>query len=202
MERPVTALRIALTLVVLALATGVGLRPPADELHAAAVPPALAGIPGIKLEYYDVSGRTVAEIRASLDRNRPTDPATGAQFDAYTTWTMDWAIPGEPGGPCRLDQAKVMLDLTVGLPRLVDPDRVPRAVLDRWKRYRTALEVHEATHARNALLAKQAMLKAIRTADCATANGAAEDVLAELDYRDADYDFVTRHGTAKGAIFP
>ncbi len=70
----------------------------------------------------DVAGRTAAEIRASLNRNNASDPATGARFDAYTQWDMDWQIPGEREGPCRLNQAEVPLAITVGLPRLVDTE--------------------------------------------------------------------------------
>lgn len=197
----VTTFRIAVGLGLAAAATGAGTKPVADDAGAVA-PAALAGIPGIKLRYYDVSGRTAADIRASLNRNNSTDPITGAHFDAYTEWQIDWSIPGDPRGPCRLDQAKVSLELTVALPRLVDTGNVPPDLLLRWKRYRAALEAHEATHARNAVEGRRAVLEAIRAAQCHTADWAAEDVLLELDYRDENYDRRTEHGWIEGAHFP
>lgn len=202
MDGLVTRFRIAVGLGLIAAATGAGVRPVVDDVKAAVVPPALAGIPGIKLRYYDVSGRTVSEIRASLNRNNSTDPVTGIHFDAYTEWQIDWFIPGDPRGPCRLDQAKVTLELKVVLPRLVDIGSVPPDLLERWKRYRAALDVHEATHARNAVEARRAVLEAIRAAECHTADWAADDALLEVDYRDEDYDRLTEHGWLEGAHFP
>lgn len=197
-----TTLRIVLGLGLVAMATGAGAPPAADGVSAAAVPAALAGIPDLKMRYYDVSGETAAEIRASLNRNNSTDPVTGAHFDAYTQWAFDWQIPGDPAGPCRLDQAKVTLEITVGLPRLADTETVPPELLQRWKRYRTALEAHEAGHARNALLGRKAVLAAIRSADCATADWAADDALVALDALNEDYDRLTQHGAIEGAYFP
>ena len=190
------------TLALAVLAAESGVRPVAADSSAATVPAAFVGIPGVKLRYYDVSGRTAAEIRASLNRSNSVDPATGVHFDAYTEWDFDWSIPGAPGRSCRLDRAKVTLELTVGLPRLVETEGVPPELLGRWHRYRAALEAHEATHARNAVKARHAVLAAIRGADCATADEAAGDVLDELDYRDEDYDRLTRHGATEGAFFP
>ncbi len=79
---------------------------------------------------------------------------------------------------------------------------MPPELLRRWKRYRAALEAHEANHARNAVLGRKAVLAAIREAECATADWAADDALAELDYLDEDYDRLTRHGAIEGAFFP
>lgn len=202
MDGLVTTLRIALGLGLVAMATGAGVRPLADELNAAEVPAALTGIPGLKVQYYDVSGRTAAQIRASLNRSNRADPATGAHFDAYTAADIDWFIPGDRDGPCRLDRAKVTLAVTVGLPRLVDTEAVPPALLQKWLRYRAALEIHEAGHVRHALLGQKAVLAEIRHADCATADWAAEDALDALDYLDEDYDHLTRHGAIEGATFP
>ncbi len=195
-----TTFRIALGLGLVAIAPGAGVPPVADA--GLAVPAAFVGIPAITVRYYDVSGRTAAEIRASLNRNNAADPVTGVHFDAYTVPHIEWRIPGDPAGPCRVDRAKVTLELTVGLPRLVDTGSVPPGLLRRWKRYRAALEAHEAMHARNAVLGRKAVLAAIREAECATADRAGEDALADLDYLDESYDRLTRHGAVEGAFFP
>ena len=187
----VTTLRIAFCLAIVALAAGAT---PAGR--------PFAGVPGVDLRYYDVSGRTPAEIRASLNRNNRLDPNTGARVDAYTAWSLDWRVPYGPDGRCRLDRAEVTLKVEVGLPRLVRTERVPPALLERWQRYRAALEAHEGTHARNAYQGRKAMLEAIHRADCAGADEAADDVMDALRRRNAEYDRLTRHGATEGAQFP
>ena len=161
-----------------------------------------AGVPGVEVRYYDVSGRTPAEIRASLNRSNRVDPHTGARVDAYTAWSLDWRVPYGPDGRCRLDRAEVTLKVEVGLPRLVRTDRVPPALLERWQRYRAALEAHEGTHARNAYQGRKAMLEAIRRAGAIGADEAADDVMDALRRRNAEYDRLTRHGATEGAQFP
>jgi predicted secreted Zn-dependent protease len=162
----------------------------------------LDGIPDLEIRYYDVSGRTAADIRASLNRLRPADPATGQRVDGYTSWSLRWYIPGSPEGPCRLDRAEVTLALAVGLPRLARTDGVPPDVLQQWRRYVTALEAHEAVHARAAYGGIAAVLEAIHGAECATANDAASAVLEGLRREGDAYDRLTQHGMTEGAHFP
>lgn len=161
----------------------------------------LADFPGLRLEYHGVSGRTAAEIRASLNALGLIDPASGAPVAAYTEWSIDWWIPGRPDGECRLDQAKVTLEVTVGLPRLADPDAVSGEVLQNWQSFVAALEAHEATHVRHAYEGSEAVLRGIRGANCATAERVAEDAMDALRWRNEEFDRRTRHGQTEGAFF-
>lgn len=160
------------------------------------------GMPGVEIRYYDVSGRTVAQIRESGRRVAPLDPVTGAPVAGYTRWHLDWDAPDGPDGRCLLDQAEVTLHVVVMLPRLADTDDAPPAIVRQWSRFITALEAHEATHARIAHEGREAMLRAIRRADCATAPEAAAEAAAALDRWSADYDEATEHGLTEGVHFP
>ena len=140
------------------------------------------------IEYYDVSGRTAAEIRAAGRRSAPIDPKNGQRVVGYTAWHLEWDAPGGPEGPCRLDQAWVTLDVTITLPRLVETEQTPPDLQDRWRRFAAEVRAHEMTHARMAYEGREAMLRAIQHAECATAPRAAADAAAALQQRSDDFD--------------
>jgi predicted secreted Zn-dependent protease len=151
-------------------------------------PPGPGEMVDLTIEYYDVSGRTPAEINAAGSRSGPIDPKTGRRVVGYTAWHLDWDAPGGPGGPCRLDQAWVSLDITVTLPRLVETETTPPALLERWRPFVAGIRTHEMTHARIAREGREAMLRAIQRADCATAPRAARDAAVAIQRRSDDYD--------------
>jgi predicted secreted Zn-dependent protease len=188
------ATKLQITLGLAALVAAVGVLQAEIPLATGAAPRAggpFDGIPDLEIRYYDVSGRTAGEIRAAMDRLRPTEPDTGRRFDGYTRWSIRWYVPGSPEGPCRLDRATVTLGLTVTLPRLVDPARVPPATLASWRRYTTWLEAHEATHARIAVAGRKKVLEAIRRAECDTAEVAATAAMDAIQRRNDEFDRIS-----------
>lgn len=201
----VAKLRNVLGLGLVAVATGMGPPPAVASLSAqdaTAIDSPLARFPGLGRTYHHVSGRTVEQIGASLDRLDLTDPASGERIHAYTEWRLRWWIPEDGEGGCLLDQAEVQLDVTVALPRLVNAAAIPGDLRERWQRYLAALEAHEAVHVRNAYRTRGAMLRAIRQADCASANEIAAEAMDALRRRNEDFDRQSRHGEAEGARFP
>ena len=187
-------LGLGLAFLVAASSTPPGPDDPSDGLY--------DGMPGIEIRYYDVSGRTVEQIRASGRKLAPIDPMTGMPVVGYTRWHHDWDAPDGPDGRCRLDQAEVTLDVVITLPRLIDTHQVPPALLRSWTRFISAAKAHEATHARIAHEGREAMLRAIQSADCESAPEAAADAAATLNQWSADYDEATEHGLTEGAHFP
>ncbi len=168
-------------------------------------PPAtgpLAGIPNLDVEYYDVSGRSVAEIRAALNRVRPTDPNDGQRVDAVNRWYISWRWPGNGRGGCDLARTELRFSATLRMPRLVNTAVTPRAVLARWNAYRVALERHEAGHLRHAFDNLGSVRRAIRASSCATANDNGRAAVRLLARWDVTYDRQTRHGFSQGAHFP
>lgn len=168
----------------------------------AAVPSAFAGIPNVEIAYYDVTGKTPAAIRDSMNLLRPTDLNDGAKVDALNRWSFSWSYPRDADGACMLAQAELEFQAEVRLPRLADPAVVPESVRQRWQRYMTALEAHEAAHVRHAFEGRASVLEALRNADCATATDAGRSAIAQLTRWDVEYDRRTRHGVSEGARFP
>ena len=194
-----TALRCLVAL--LLVLAGLGLAVPV----AAEPPPAtgpLAGIPNLDVQYYEVSGRSVAEIRASINRQRPRDPNDGQAVDAVNRWYISWRWPGDGRGGCDLARTELRFTATLRMPRLVNRAQTPRAVLARWNAYMVALARHEAGHLRHAWQNMGQVLRAIRASTCGRANEAGRAAVRILARWDVDYDRQTRHGFTQGAHFP
>ena len=189
----------ALGVVALAALTGA---PQAVGAAAAGSRNPFARFPGLRIEHYEVSGRTAEEIRASIDRHRALAPRSRRRFDGYTFWSMYWHVPGRPEGPCRVERALVMRQVTVSLPRLVDSGELSPAVRRRWRTYLRHLERHEATHVRHVYDGGRELVRAVRNSDCAAARGVAEAILEAMHRRNREYDRRTRHGLLEGAHFP
>jgi len=125
--RPLAALLLAF------IALGPGGSAAADP------PPAtgpLAGIPNLDVQYYEVSGQSVAEIRASLNRVRPRDPNDGLAVDAVNRWYISWRWPRDGSGGCLLARTELRFTATLRMPRLAGPTPL-------WSRTRRAIS---ATH--------------------------------------------------------
>ena len=174
---------------------------------AIAATPALAGetatyggVPDVELTYYDVSGRTPEQIRAAIDRLRPTDSNDGKRVDALTRNHFQWRWP-IINGVCDLRRATVEFHASVTLPRLVNVSSLSDGIQREWTRYLAGIEEHEKGHLLNAWTRRDDVLTAIKNATCDTANDAAKAVLKEINQADVDYDRRTDHGRRQGATF-
>lgn len=162
----------------------------------------LADIPNLEVEYYNVSGSSVAEIRAAINRVRPRDPNDGIAVDALNRWYISWRWPGNGQGGCDLARTELRFTATLRMPRLINAERTPRPVLARWQAYVAALERHEAGHLRHAYDNMGSVLRAIRASSCADANENGRAAVRVLAQWDIIYDRETRHGFTQGAHFP
>lgn len=174
--------------------------PVAALLLAGAAEAAFAGVPNVRIHWYEVEGATPTAIRASIDARRPVDPGDGAAVDALTRWSMTWRWLGSPADPCGLSHAVVDFAAGVQLPRL--RTRVDARTRAAWDRYVAALARHEARHVRAAHAGRAQVLAAVKGATCATANVAGEAALARLREGDRALDRATDHGKAEGAVYP
>lgn len=178
---------------------------PAATQKAAPPPPAetaLAGIPDVERQYYDVTGNSLFEIRRALNAARPRDPNDGEGVDAVSGWYFQWRWPLGADGACDLARTELSFSARIRMPRLVETPATPPAVRLRWRAYVAALEAHEANHIRHAWDARGRVLATVRASSCANANRDGEAVLAELVRGDVAYDQRTRHGRTEGAHFP
>ena len=172
-----------------------------SDVYAAGAPSGFAGIPNLSFDYYDVSGRTAAEVRRSIDARRPYDGNFGRRVDALTCWGIDWNIPVVIGR-CDLDAAEVRYRARVQLPRLRDEAALPEPDRAKWRAFRAWLEEHEAWHARHAWDHVRDVRAAIRSASCANAEAAAAAAIRRIAQQQLDYDVATRHGENGGVSFP
>src|SRR5260370_13306448 len=79
-------------------------------------------------DYYDVSGSTVQELRADLNRHRPADKA-GKHFDAVTRWYIRWRYDYQTGSDqCAIAGVVTTLNITITFPRLSPAAATPCSV--------------------------------------------------------------------------
>lgn len=169
---------------------------------AGAPAPDLSAIPHLTPHYYDVGGLTVRQVRAQLNAVRPTDPTDRAPMDAVTIWNFKWHWPGRDAAHCDLSSATVDYHIDLTLPRLVVTDDTPTAVKIKWGIYLEALTRHELHHVDLVTQGAAAMLAAIKSASCNTADEAARGVLAQIARENWEYDQETDHGVQDGVHLP
>lgn len=160
--------------------------------------------------YYDVSGLTADDIRASMNRRRPE--GTRTRFgDGRTEWRLTWSHEYSLGAnQCRLLSSKVTLAVTTTLPRWARPALASPELVTHWERYLRALTLHEAGHAENGRDALRALTGRLREMstfeDCDSLEAAivkaGKETVAFYSGADAAYDARTSHGLSQGASFP
>jgi predicted secreted Zn-dependent protease len=160
-----------------------------------------AGVPGVVVTRYPVTGTTADAVRRSMNARRPTDPNDGTRVDAITQLRFDWHWRGDRRGKCDLDTLQVKLTARVVLPQLVDR-RAPPALRRKWTGFVGALAQHEATHVRHAYERVPVVAAAIRNGSCEGINDRGNAALAQVLAWDRDYDRRTNHGEREGIAFP
>lgn len=162
---------------------------------------AFAGVPGVTLERYAVSGTTADAVRRSMNARRPVDPNDGTRVDAGTRLRIDWRWKGDGRGQCDLSTLQVSFSARVTMPQLADR-RAPAALRIKWTRFVDSLAQHEGTHVRHAWERVPIIAAAIRNGPCAGANARGDAALARVLAWDRDYDRRTNHGEREGIAFP
>lgn len=175
---------------------------------AAAVPAAAQPKITSRVEYYDVSGSTAEQVRASIDRERRKLKA--GQHDGLTTvqFRFDYE-PVRKGGAWVAGGVSVSEDIVIHVPRWTGYDQAPPEFQRQWKDYSDGLMVHEQGHAdRNAAAAPE-IEKAILSATARQARQldspvkqAVQKVMNRLQIEQKQYDVQTRSGATQGASFP
>lgn len=160
----------------------------------AADPSPFDGIPGVKFEYYDIEGRTSAEIYASMRARAPSGANDGGGV-ARTTWNLKvgWREVRR-GKTCEVSDPLSSLSITVHLPRLINPSEATAEGLAFWRASIAGLEIHEAGHARIAWDHRHDFNRAALNASCNSVRKVAEATQARIDAIQQAYDRDTKHG--------
>jgi predicted secreted Zn-dependent protease len=198
---PTTAPDIAPTPVPATEVTETPATPAPNDPPGAAPTVVVGAVADAVMQYYDVTGVTAAELRASMNAQGPLDSA-GQRNDAFTTWNIDWTWPLNPDSSCVLSGATITTTITVTFPRWLPPADVPASLVERWNDYEAALVTHESGHVSFVVTTANDVLAAIKGATCDTAEAAAQAVVLRIRQHDADYDAETNHGATQGAHFP
>ncbi len=158
-------------------------------------------IPSARINYYEITGATENELLQQLDVLGPIDDQ-GQRNDASTKWFVSWNWPGYGTGTCSLKDATTRLDVQVIFPHWVHQSQAPSELINKWIKYTQVLALHEKGHVDNILANYKTVLIAIKAANCATAESAAQAALIPIRRNDINYDTATRHGATQGATFP
>ncbi|WP_050931605.1 DUF922 domain-containing protein [Aestuariivita boseongensis] len=125
------------------------------------------------IQYYSISGETLADLRRDMARHGPQG------FWGYTKWWITWSRN------CDID-----LEITITLPRLARTARLSECDLRVWNAMTEALYRHEQMHAEHGRRAAAA----IHASDCS----APRRVIQIWAERDRALDRETRHGATQG----
>ena len=175
-------------------------------LLAATTPPGLTVVE--ETQYYEVTGSSAEELRASILRLAPRDH-TGKRGVGMTSWQVRWGYEvKQTASACVRTSLDIKVNLVIALPRW--KNRYDDSGLaDRWNIYLAALEGHERGHLEIALRGAQELhehLSRISSAKtCAlleqSLDSTANDLLDDLNRVQVDYDRRTQHGLTQGVKF-
>lgn len=159
------------------------------------------------VNYYDVHGSTLAELRADMRRLGPK--VNGSSFVGETRSPMRWSWRTESIAPssCAIRDIRVSINAQIVLPRWRPPADADSALTAEWRRFITALEVHEAGHKDISARAGRDIVERLRGMSglCSQINSRATEVARAITERarveQERYDAETRHGITQGTSF-
>lgn len=158
------------------------------------------------VDYYDIHGRTRAELSAEMHRLGPK--IDGASYVGETRSPMRWSWRTEShGGACTIRNLVVTMNAQVLLPRWTPPADTEPGLAAEWSRFMAAVETHEAGHKDITARAVGAITDQLRgfSAPCSMINDRANDIargIAEgAEKEQKHYDAETRHGLTQGTAF-
>lgn len=167
------------------------------------------GVNGIThIEYYEVVGRTAADLTGEMRLKGPKD-AEGRAFSGLTKSPFTWRYSTRAvGQTCYATTVRVTMYTDVFLPRWIPPDDVVPGLIAQWKQSMAALELHEAGHKDiSARFAKQirdriASMGTLCSNFAIEANRISNAIVADMRAAQSKYDADTRHGLTQGTGFP
>ncbi len=161
------------------------------------------------VETYDVVGGSAEEIWASVLKQGPRDPKTQRPFAGYTKWRIDWRSRFQIADDgCRIAEVHTLTRITTTLPEWVDRERAEPEFQQHWDQFIVSLKEHEEGHAQLAVRAAERLAERIGTlparATCDEIDLASAQVheaeMATLRLEQLEFDRVTNHGIARGAV--
>ena len=167
------------------------------------------GVTGaMRVTFYDLRGRTVAELAADLRRRGPVDSA-GKLRSAFSESKLSWRFSARANGAdCRAADVRVMIAAEVTMPRFTPAEESEPGLLSKWNESAAGLARHEAGHTeivvRFASAIRERILSLRTRCDrfSSEANGVGNAVVAEMRAAQEQYDAETLNGLRQGTAFP
>ena len=167
-----------------------------------------AGVSGrTTVLYYDVHGRTFAEVRADMRRLGPKVDGTTFVGETRSPMRWSWRTESVGGTSCSIREVTVLVNAQITLPRWTPPPDSEPGLATEWKRFLTALETHEAGHKDISAKAGREIVERLRGLSglCSQlsmrANDFARVIVERAQEEQRTYDVVTRHGLTQGTTF-
>jgi predicted secreted Zn-dependent protease len=162
------------------------------------------------IDYFDVTGATPQEVRASLDRLAPTSVRDGKRYDALTYPTIAWRFTFRGLPTCAITGTTVTAKIVIRFPRLAANAAAPAALKQSFSRYTDKLMKHQQAHAQKAIETARQIETGIAglppVHDCKglekAANHLGHNLITSYNRWRRDYDDRTLHGRVQGVKFP
>ncbi|RIL09657.1 MAG: hypothetical protein DCC75_06055 [Proteobacteria bacterium] len=167
----------------------------------------LTSIPGVAIQYYQVSGSTYEELSGSLRQNAII-ARTGTLHTAKVDWKINWKFEKDEDGKYDFHNPKLSYEMVVTLPSWSPPPGVDPQLVERWDRLLKALITHEHGHVNNFIDAYNRISYSVKRVakrkpnlTLEEANKLASSILSQVKIRDRYYDKVTKHGQTQGVAW-
>ena len=162
------------------------------------------------MDYYDVTGSTPQQVRASLDQLGPTHTRDGKRYDSLTYEKTTWRFTFRGLPNCAITGASVKAEILMRFPRLHVDAGTPPSLTKAFAAYTDKLMAHQNGHVQKIIDTARQIEIGIGglppIQDCKglekSANHLGHNLLKELHRWRRDYDDRTLHGRAQGAKFP
>jgi Predicted secreted Zn-dependent protease len=157
--------------------------------------------------YYDIQGRTLAELSAEMRRLGPKVDGTSYVGETRSPMRWSWRTESTAGSTCTIRNIVVSVNAQILLPRWTPPAGVDSALVTEWRRFIAALETHEAGHKDITARAGSTIEEQLRglSGSCTMISARATDIARVIADQEAGeqrrYDAETRHGLTQGTTF-
>lgn len=159
------------------------------------------------VDYYDVHGSSFAELRADMRRLGPKVNGSSYVGETRSPMQYSWQTETIAPGSCSIKDVRVSMNAQILLPRWTPPADADSALVTEWKRFITALELHESGHKDISARAGREIVEQLRGMSglCSQVSMRASDIARRIFDRARDeqarYDADTRHGLTQGTTF-
>jgi predicted secreted Zn-dependent protease len=167
-----------------------------------------AGITGhTTLVYYDVHGSTFSEVAADMRAKGAKLLGGNYVGEARSPMQWRWRADQTQTNYCTIRDVIITVNSEITLPRWTPPAEVEPGLVDEWKRFMAALEIHEAGHKDISAKAGREIVRKLNgmSDQCGSiafrGNEVAHEILERASQEQAAYDATTGHGRTQGTTF-